>query len=82
MFPKSLSTILAPSKAGSEKPSMKNTGHNLLTASPTDMHCSPPVSRLRIQLIFFVEKVRRYSIDYKNRIAVDEDFPANVPLHD
>jgi hypothetical protein len=37
---------------------------------------------LRIQLIFFVEKVRRYSIDYKNRIAVDEDFPANVPLRD
>ena len=37
-------------------------------------------SRLTIQLTFFVKKVRRYSIDYKNCIAVDEDFPANVLL--
>ena len=37
-------------------------------------------SRLTIQLTFFVKKVRRYSIDYKNRITVDEDFPAKVLL--
>jgi hypothetical protein len=43
MFPKSLSAILAQSRAGFEKPSMKNTGHNLLTAILTDMHRFPPV---------------------------------------
>ena len=37
-------------------------------------------SRLTTQLIFFIDKVRKHSIDYKNRIAVDEDFPAKVLL--
>jgi len=35
--------ILAPSRAGFENPSMKNTGHNLLTASLTNMHRFPPI---------------------------------------
>ena len=42
-FPKSLSTILAPSRAGFEKPSTKNTGHNLSTTLLTNMHCFPPI---------------------------------------
>jgi hypothetical protein len=32
-----------PSRVGFKKPSMKNTGHNLLTALLTDMHRFPPV---------------------------------------
>jgi hypothetical protein len=37
-------------------------------------------SRLTVQLMFFIKKVWKYSIDYKNRIAINADFPAKVLL--